>query len=292
MMLGVVLAIITLIVAIILNYTIGIAFSMGEYYLASKAIGAMIYLPISLYLLVIILTFFLAYVTHRVARIIEEEKRRRSLTYLGNFYLLTSIAALVLEIGIITLLILDRSDTPISLFGATIYVYPISLGLGYFLGGLSALYLFLFGENESYGEINIKRCAIIYLLFAIMVVISLFPQNWYGVVNWQGGSVREITSLLLMLLFLLGIIRSIIPFRRGLKERTEPIITTRYKLIIIGFIIYIGFFIFMLIDAITGLPYSIWITPAYICALISFILIYLGFVTPTWFLRMLEKRGK
>ncbi len=45
----------------------------------------------------------------------------------------------------------------------------------------------------------------------------------------------------------------------------------------------------MILDATAGLPYTLWMTPAYICVLVGIILVWLGFLPPPWLIRRLEK---
>ena len=127
----------------------------------------------------------------------------------------------------------------------------------------------------------------------IYLLVSFDYRNWYGVVGFKEVgemSIREITSTLLLILLLISVVWAIIPLRRKIIVEKDKIKRMRLKLILTGFSIFLGFFVFMILDATTGLPYTLWMIPAYICALLGICFVWLGFLPPRWLLIKLEKK--
>ena len=273
-------------------WTIPRAFEIGYPYKPSEVVGSIIFVPIAVYLLAIMITGYLTMMSYRALRIIPKRKKL-SLLALNRFYALMFISSLILEIGVIELWLKDTSDASISIGGIVVYTYSLSLALGYFVAGFMALWLFVFADNEYHGKLSLKRLTPYLILLIIYLIFSFDYRNWYGVVGWKIAgetSVREITSFLLLILLLISVIWAVIPLRKRIKIEEDRIKRTRLKLILTGFLVFLGFFVFTIIDAAIGLPYTLWMIPAYICALLGICLIWLGFLPPRWLLIKLEKR--
>mgnify|MGYP000565993239 CR=1 FL=1 len=210
-----------------------------------------------------------------------------------NFYLFISLTSLVYLIGSVTLAFNEWSLTPVNIFSITIYLYPSTLYIGTILSATGALFLFLFGYYNFYRPEK-KTPIIIYLvIYVLQTIIASIPQNYYGTIPpAEGNMVRPVTDLILLILFILAIGYTAFGARAKMRITTDKFIKGRLKVAIFGFILFIGFFIFYLIDEVIGQPFSLWLIPAYACIILGLIMVYIGFVTPSWSVKIIQKLAK
>jgi len=219
------------------------------------------------------------------------ERRRKEITfYLANFYLFMTLVVAILLAGIIALASFEESLTPINVFGITIYFYPMTLCIGSLFGLTGALFLFLFGYYNFYDitkKMPIAICLIIYIIATFLVVL---PQNYYGTIApGRVSMVRVLSQMMLLILFLIAVLVTSIGNFKKMRMVEDKLIKNRLKISTLGFLFIIGFLLFYVIDALTGIPYSIWMVPGYISAMIGLTLLYLGFLAPSWFEKILKK---
>ncbi len=228
----------------------------------------------------------LTYYTWSAKKIFIDRKKLTSLTLLFRFYLYTTFALVSLLIGFTWFEFNEVSASYILFLGVRFYVYPEMIALSTLTGFGAILYLYLFVQNEYYqgvSEIHLIICVILLILAAIL---SVQPENFYGVYTPEGvRDVRPLTNLTMLIYALFTVFYTVRILIKKIREGGKRIRLIRLKTVSLGFSSFLGFFIFYLLDALLGggKPLTYFMIPAYLSLLMSSILIYLGFISPKWF---------
>lgn len=245
-----------------------------------------------IYLINLIVFFNLFYYTRVSLKLFSDEKKRLSISFLSRFYLYLAVVAIFLFSGVIFFYLSGYSASYLPFLGFRFYVYPSFVGYSMLLGFAVSIHLFLFGYNEYRKSISNREYAVALIMLTVSLIVTIFPQNYYGVFTPKGVlDLRPLTNLLLMLYYMFTIYFVVSAIRKKIKNQKDKVLATRLKLTEYGFLALVGFFVFYFLDAVTGggKPFTYWMIPAFLSFTTGGLLIYLGFLTPKWLEKFLSK---
>jgi len=240
------------------------------------------------YLIIVIISGILLWLSYKTSKLLEGEKKK-TIEYFALAMLFYMLGAVAMVIGTTVFLILKVS------FVKTWYglIYPCSLPIAMMFSGIAPFFMlkFSYWVSEHKEPSKIREIPLL-LLLVLLLVLMISPYNWFGV--YRPGpetlDIRIFSNGLLLLVNLVAIFQIIIFLYRRSKRETDLIRSARLKTVMFGFISLLGFFTCYTIDAVTHQPFTIWIFIAYPFAWITLVLIYLGTVTPEWYLSWLRKK--
>ena len=249
-------------------------------------------IAIATYLFAIFSFGIVTYYTTLSIKIIGDERKRNSLIFLRNFYLFLFTAILVLMIGVVYLASSGLSTSTINVLNSKIYPYPLSIGAATILAFVAIINLLLFGVNEYMREVDEKLAITSILMLLLGIFISIWPNNYYGVYSLKDPpDIRLYTNLLLLVYYLISLI--LMTPRLYIKSRSvRGISAFRFKVISLGYIVGLGFFIFYMLDTIYGggLPYTFWMFFSWASLIGACFMLYLGILTPSWLERRIRAK--
>ncbi|MHA1143300.1 MAG: hypothetical protein ACTSRW_01040 [Candidatus Helarchaeota archaeon] len=180
---------------------------------------------------------------------------------------------------------------------STIY-YRMSLPLGYTLVIVYDAFLFLFTIQIFLG--GRQKLAIPVLIIGVLLIMLLFlPNNYYGVerLPTDPPSIRTIVQGLYLLynVAIFGILG--LKSYKASRDAGEKVSRVGFQTIAMSQVINISIFVFFLMDAIVILlipfspGYSFFIYLAWIFAFIAGFFVYLGYILPPWFRKLISKES-
>ncbi len=174
--------------------------------------------------------------------------------------------------------------------------YSISMPIGFLFVILYDIFLIFFTIHIFWDKNNKK--AIPFIIVGIIIAILLFlPNNYYGVDPGPNDppSIRAYTQGVYFIYnLIIYIIVAIFAFREAIRIE-ERVYKIGFECIAFAQLSNIIIFLSFLCDAIILLfnpaspGYSIFVVIAWIFAVVSSILVYLGFILPDWFKKLIQK---
>lgn len=241
------------------------------------------------YLIIAIISGILLWFSYRTIKLLEAAKKR-TIEYFALSMLFYMLGAIAMVIGTSAVLLFKTSFNKDVWYGA---IYPCSLPVAMMFTGIAPYFMLKFSHwvSERREPGKIKEIPVLTLL-VLLLVLMISPYNWFGV--YRPGlevlDIRMYSNGLLLLVNLVAIFQILIFLYRRIRRESHPIRIARLKTVMYGFIALLGFFACYTLDALTHQPYTIWMFVAYPFAWIAIILIYLGTVTPEWYLSWLQKK--
>ncbi|MHA1129740.1 MAG: hypothetical protein ACTSRC_12565 [Candidatus Helarchaeota archaeon] len=216
-------------------------------------------------------------------------RRTVATLYLSIALISIGIAAFVAFTGLLSWMITWISNGYANTYSPA--YYPLSLPIGYFFVIPYNIFLVLF-TIQIFLDKNNKKI-IPFLIAGITIGILLFlPTNYWGVdpIDGVDAPSTRVIILGLFLLFnaLVYILLTFLAFRES-RKTTQKLYQKGFQAIAFGFIANLSVFIFFLLDSIlillnpSSLGFSIFISLAWIAAIIASFLFYVGYIMPNWF---------
>lgn len=215
--------------------------------------------------------------------------RKDTLQYFGLALLFYALGTGAMSIGTGMLIYLKSSYVLGVWYGI---VYPISLPVAMMYAGIAPYFMLKFSHRVAKGEDPSKIREIGVLVpMGLLFLFMTSHYNWFGVYapSPETFDIRFISNTLLLLTNLIAVIQIIVFLKIRASQIVDQVKKLRLKTLMWGFIMMLGFFIAYALDAITKRPLTIWMFIAYPFALIGIILMYLGTLSPEWYLRLLQR---
>jgi len=217
-------------------------------------------------------------------------ERRHILVLFGKalgLYLISTVSAVI---SLIAFLVFQKSYVTNNIFGL---VYPVLLPITYAFSAVAAYYTFKFSYWFAFREEPaFSRKLTILLPLFLLLIVMVSPYNWYGAYTLDKSipNIRPITNVILFVILLLAIVQSLIFIKARLSVETDPINRARIKTIMLGFALVLAIYIFNVIYEIFMTKMLIIFILSYFITGLSIILVYLGLISPRFYMRYLERR--
>ena len=249
-----------------------------------------VFVVTAIIVLIFILSIYLqmSYYTYKTVQILGDEVKKRSAELLLFSFIYMIVVSLSMMIGYIWFIETSYSGSFFEVGGAKIYVYPVLAGFGTINGFLALLYMFLFVINEYHSPITEKGYGLAILIFILFEILAILPYNFYALYPKGNINTRPIVvGFHLFFGLLVAIYGGYTLFRKSTIVY-DHFQRNRMRIIALGFLIYplvavppiIGLVLF------PSIPMVLWYSIVYVVWLISSLLVYLGYLTPSW----MEKR--
>ena len=211
------------------------------------------------------------------------EQRSVELLELSFEYILFTTVGMI--IAYIWYLSSGYSGAYIDILGLKVYLYPVLAGFGTIASFAALIYSAMFAINEFHSIMTKGREIIGLVVFVIFWIFAILPYNYYALYPPTNGLYTRWIVFVLHVFF--GILVAIFAGYTIFKKATLIGNTkqkTRLKLIGFGFTIYPLIFLPPILGVLVfkGTPMLVWYTLSYVVLLIASVLIYLGYVTPSW----------
>ena len=267
------------------GYTIPAEIDLGatSYQLEAKIVASFV-----AYLILTIAAAILVAFSYKASRPLAG-LGRKTMEFFTLSLLFYMLGPLSMTIGLGIFIILGESFRGDIWYG---YIYLYSLPVAMMFTGIAPYFMLKFGYlMAERREPSPKSEAIIIVLIGILLAILAHPYNWYGTVapriypDW-----RIYSNSILLLVNLIVIIWLIVALLGRIREETDPIRASRLKMVMLGFLFLLGFFICYTLDALSREPFTIWMFLGFFFATFSPILLYIGVAAPKWYISIIQKR--
>jgi len=214
---------------------------------------------------------------------------RKTMEYFILALIFCMLGPLPMALGLGLFIILGSSYIAEVWYGL---IYPSCLPVAMMFTCFAAYFMLKFGYFMSERrEPDLKNEIPLLVLIICFLAVSVHPYNWYGMIVPTGyPSWRLYTNSLLLIVNLIAIAQVAYFLLRKIRTETDPIRIARLKMVMLGFLALLGFFMCYAIDALAEQPYTVWMFLGYIFAILSPILLYVGTAAPKWFISRIETK--
>nr|HDO80113.1 hypothetical protein [Candidatus Bathyarchaeota archaeon] len=238
---------------------------------------------------------------------------RRVMDYFTLAFAFYTLSVTTMTTGLSFFVVFGVSFNPTTRYG---FIYPCCLPVAMMFSGIAPYFMLKFSHLMSeQEEPSAKREASVLVPLAALLTLLASPQNWFGCYaprlslldmqlkpyllgtldpffNLGVGiypDLRPLSNGLLLVVNFIAIVQILVFLRYRIRREAEPLKAARLKTVSYGFMMALGFFVCYTLDAVIGGPYSVLMFIGFGFILLALILMYLGTVTPKWYISRLQK---